>query len=60
MKLLLIEDNTAVQTTLQRSFERAGMQGVVCSDAARAFDRLARLRARRRAARPDPAAGDPT
>ena len=38
MKLLLIEDNTAVQTTLQRSFERAGMQGVVCSDGARALN----------------------
>ena len=39
MKLLLIEDNTAMQTTLQRSFERAGMQVVVCGDGARALDR---------------------
>ena len=39
MKLLLIEDNTAMQTTLQRSFERSGMQVVVCGDGARALDR---------------------
>ena len=39
MKLLLIEDNTAMQTTLQRSFERGGMQVVVCGDGARALDR---------------------
>ena len=39
MKLLLIEDNTAMQTTLQRSFERCGMQMVVCGDGARALDR---------------------
>ena len=39
MKLLLIEDNTAMQTTLQRSFERCGMQVVVCGDGARALDR---------------------
>jgi two-component system response regulator TctD len=39
MKLLLVEDNTALQTTLQRSFERRGMQVVVCGDGARALDR---------------------
>ncbi len=39
MKLLLVEDNPAMQTTLQRSFERLGMQVVVCSDGSRALDR---------------------
>ena len=39
VKLLLIEDNQALQTTLQRSFERRGMQVVPCSDGARALDR---------------------
>ena len=39
MKLLLIEDNTAMQTTLQRSFERRGMQVVPCGDGSRALDR---------------------
>ncbi len=39
MKLLLVEDNTAMQTTLQRSFERRGMQVVVCGDGGRALDR---------------------
>jgi two-component system, OmpR family, response regulator TctD len=39
MKLLLVEDNAAMQTTLQRSFERRGMQVVVCADGARALDR---------------------
>jgi two-component system, OmpR family, response regulator TctD len=39
MKLLLIEDNPAMQTTLQRSFERLGMQVVLCGDGARALDR---------------------
>ncbi len=39
MKLLLIEDNPAMQTTLQRSFERLGMQVVVCGDGRRALDR---------------------
>ena len=39
MKLLLIEDNPAMQTTLQRSFERRGMQVVTCGDGARALDR---------------------
>lgn len=39
MKLLLIEDNAALQTTLQRSFERRGMQVVLCGDGSRALDR---------------------
>ncbi|MFY7974945.1 MAG: response regulator transcription factor [Rubrivivax sp.] len=39
MKLLLIEDNAAMQTTLKRSFERRGMQVQVCGDGARALDR---------------------
>ena len=36
MKLLLIEDNPAAQTTLQRTFARRGMQVVACTDGARA------------------------
>jgi two-component system response regulator TctD len=39
MKLLLVEDNTAMRTTLQRSFERLGMQVAVCADGTRALDR---------------------
>ena len=39
MKLLLIEDNPAMRTTLQRSFERRGMQIVTCDDGLRAVDR---------------------
>ena len=39
MKLLLIEDNRAMQTTLQRSFQRRGMQVVICGDGSRALDR---------------------
>jgi two-component system response regulator TctD len=39
MKLLLVEDNIAMQTSLQRSFERRGMQVVVCGDGLRALDR---------------------
>ncbi len=39
MKLLLIEDNPAMQATLARSFGRSGMQVVVCGDGARALDR---------------------
>ncbi|MGL6108562.1 MAG: response regulator transcription factor [Rubrivivax sp.] len=39
MKLLLVEDNPAMQTTLQRTFERRGMQVVACGDGARALDR---------------------
>lgn len=37
MKLLLIEDNATMQTTLRRSFERRGMQVVSCDDGARAL-----------------------
>jgi two-component system, OmpR family, response regulator TctD len=39
MKLLLIEDNPAMQLSLQRSFERRGLQVVVCGDGGRALDR---------------------
>lgn len=39
MKLLLVEDNAAMQATLKRSFERRGMSVVVCGDGARALDR---------------------
>lgn len=39
VKLLLIEDNPAMQTTLQRSFQRRGMQVIACGDGARALDR---------------------
>jgi two-component system response regulator TctD len=39
MKLLLIEDNVALQTTLSRSFGRRGMQVAVCGDSSRALDR---------------------
>jgi two-component system response regulator TctD len=39
MKLMLVEDNLAMQTTLQRSFERRGMQVTICGDGARALDR---------------------
>lgn len=39
MKLLLIEDNPTMQTTLRRSFERRGLQVVGCDDGARALDR---------------------
>ena len=39
MKLLLIEDNPALQATLKRGFERRGIQGVGCDDGARAPDR---------------------
>ena len=39
MKLLLIEDNLAMQTTLQRSFQRRGMHVISCGDGARALDR---------------------
>jgi len=37
MKLLLIEDNPSLQTTLQRTFERRGMQVQVCGDGDRAL-----------------------
>jgi two-component system response regulator TctD len=39
MKLLLVEDNPAMQATLQRSFERRGMHVVACGDGGRALDR---------------------
>ncbi len=39
MKLLLVEDNPAMQTTLQRTFERRGIQVVLCNDGARAVAR---------------------
>lgn len=39
LKLLLVEDNAAMQTTLARSFERRGVQVVVCGDGSRALDR---------------------
>ena len=39
MKLLVVEDNAAMQTTLQRSFERRGFKVVVCDDGARALSR---------------------
>lgn len=39
MKLLLIEDNAAMQTTLRRSFERLGMRVAVCDDGACAVER---------------------
>lgn len=39
MKVLLIEDNDAMQKTLQRSFERCGISVAVCGDGARALDR---------------------
>ena len=39
MKLLLIEDDPAMRSTLQRAFERRGMQVAACDDGARALDR---------------------
>ncbi|HEY9106292.1 MAG TPA: response regulator transcription factor [Roseateles sp.] len=39
MKLLVIEDNAAMQTTLQRSFERRGFKVAVCDDGAKALSR---------------------
>ncbi|MFG6415396.1 response regulator transcription factor [Roseateles sp. DC23W] len=39
MKLLVIEDNTAMQTTLQRSFERRGFKVQICDDGAKAVGR---------------------
>jgi two-component system response regulator TctD len=39
VKLLLIEDNPAMQATLQRAFGRRGMQVTPCDDGARALDR---------------------
>lgn len=39
MKVLLIEDDKALQATLQRTLERRGMAVVVCDDGARALNR---------------------
>lgn len=39
MKLLLIEDNPAMQAALQRALERRGLQVQVCGDGLRALDR---------------------
>ncbi|MBX3620910.1 MAG: response regulator transcription factor [Rhizobacter sp.] len=39
MKLLLIEDNAALQASLKRSFERRGDHVTVCGDGDRALDR---------------------
>ncbi|MCU0773319.1 MAG: response regulator transcription factor [Ideonella sp.] len=39
MKILLVEDDPAMRTTLQRSLERRGVQVVTCGDGARALDR---------------------
>jgi two-component system response regulator TctD len=39
VRLLLIEDNPAMQATLQRSFERRGIGVTTCGDGERALDR---------------------
>ena len=39
MKLLLVEDNTEMSTSLARSFTRRGMNVVVCADGAKALAR---------------------
>lgn len=39
MKLLLIEDQVALQTSLERALQRAGIRVVICGDGARALDR---------------------
>ncbi len=39
MKLLVIEDNAAMQTTLQRSFERRGFRVSICDDGTKALGR---------------------
>ena len=39
VKILLVEDNPAMQTTLRRSFERRGIQVVSCTDGALALER---------------------
>lgn len=38
MKLLLIEDNPSLQTTLARTFARRGLQVAICSDGEQALD----------------------
>jgi two-component system response regulator TctD len=39
MKLFLVEDDPAMQATLQRSLERRGMQVTTCGDGSRALER---------------------
>ena len=39
MKVLLVEDEPAMQTTLQRALERRGLQVAACGDGARALER---------------------
>ena len=39
MKILLVEDNAAMRTILQRTMERRGIRVVLCDDGARALDR---------------------
>lgn len=39
MKLLLIEDQLEMQTTLERAFQRRGIKVTVCGDGAKALDR---------------------
>ncbi|PXW95012.1 two-component system response regulator TctD [Sphaerotilus hippei] len=39
MKLLIIEDNAAMQATLRRTFERQGMHVIGCEDGSRALSR---------------------
>ncbi len=39
MKLLIVEDHATMQATLQRSFERRGMQVSCCGDGAKALSR---------------------
>lgn len=39
MKLLLIEDQPAMQTALERAFQRQGILVTICGDGARALDR---------------------
>jgi two-component system response regulator TctD len=39
MKLLLIEDQLELQTTLERALQRRGIRVVICGDGARALDR---------------------
>ncbi len=39
MKLLLVEDNLALQTTVQRSLARRGLQVHVCGDGSKALER---------------------
>jgi CheY-like chemotaxis protein len=54
MKLLLVEDNPTMQTTLQRSLSRRGMEVATCGDGGLALT-AGPQPARRGGARPDPA-----